>query len=100
MVEGTQVCVCVGKMLRSVCKVERVLIGSKELQSVDGRTGIHSTKAESDIFVVHASKHQKTRMDTFIEKGVYLSDDEPEEHDIYNPLPSEGSSSHIPSHGR
>ena len=67
----------------------------KELQSVDGRKGIHSTKAESDVFVVHASKHQKTRMDNFIEKGVYLSDDEPEEHDIYNPLPSEGSSSHI-----
>ncbi len=64
----------------------------KELQSVDGRKGIHSTKGESDIFVVHASKHQKTKMNTFIEKGAYASDEEPEEHDIYDPLSSEESS--------
>lgn len=64
----------------------------EELKSVDPRKGIHSTKADSDVFVVHASKHQKTKFDKLIERGA-LDDDsyEQEVHDIYAPVlsPSE-----------
>ncbi len=65
----------------------------EELKSVDPRRGIHSTKTESDVFVVHASKHQKTKVDKLIEKGAVDDDShEQEVHDIYAPVFSASAS--------
>lgn len=65
----------------------------EELKSVDPRKGIHSTKDDSDVFVVHASKHQKTKYDKLIEKGAIDDDSyEQEVHDIYAPVFSASAS--------
>jgi hypothetical protein len=78
-------------------KAEEMLLGDAfnwyhELKSLDPRPGIHSGKTEDDeVFVVHASKHQKTtkridKLDAMGRKAIDDCDESvPEVHDIYSP---------------